>query len=266
MTGHAYTAAGVRAPATSHPRREPPRAAAALAVAVACAVAMTLVYLVFANLHGAQTRDSSLLHHFTTLDRLWIETWGNHALHLLEPLRFILWGFAIVCFALARGRPRLALAVAVVLTCAPLTADILKPLLAYPHVRVDHVRVGSASWPSGHATAALTLVLCALMVVPARWRRPLAWVGGAYVVAVGLALLILAWHMPSDVLGGYLLATLWAALAVAALRAGERRWPTRAGCPGAVRAVSRRGAPCPIRARRAPTAARMSRPDPRSRG
>jgi membrane-associated phospholipid phosphatase len=31
--------------------------------------------------------------------------------------------------------------------------------------------------------------------------------------------------MPSDVLGGYLMATLWAALAVAALRFAERRWP-----------------------------------------
>jgi membrane-associated phospholipid phosphatase len=50
--------------------------------------------------------------------------------------------------------------------------------------------------------------------------------GALLVAAVGCALLILAWHMPSDVLGGYLLATLWAALAVAALRAGE---PTQTG-------------------------------------
>jgi membrane-associated phospholipid phosphatase len=32
--------------------------------------------------------------------------------------------------------------------------------------------------------------------------------------------------MPSDVLGGYLVASCWAALAVAALRLAERRWPT----------------------------------------
>jgi membrane-associated phospholipid phosphatase len=58
-------------------------------------------------------------------------------------------------------------------------------------------------------------------------RRVVAAVGGVYAVAVGCALLILAWHMPSDVLGGYLVAILWAALAVAGLRAAERRWPTR---------------------------------------
>ena len=35
--------------------------------------------------------------------------------------------------------------------------------------------------------------------------------------------------MPSDVLGGYLVAALWMALAVAALRAGERVRPSRRG-------------------------------------
>jgi membrane-associated phospholipid phosphatase len=45
-------------------------------------------------------------------------------------------------------------------------------------------------------------------------------------IAVGCYLLILSWHMPSDVLGGFLVATLWMALAVAVLRAAERRWPT----------------------------------------
>jgi membrane-associated phospholipid phosphatase len=38
---------------------------------------------------------------------------------------------------------------------------------------------------------------------------------------------MLAWHMPSDVLGGYLVASLWMALAVAALRGADRRWPPR---------------------------------------
>ena len=44
-----------------------------------------------------------------------------------------------------------------------------------------------------------------------------------FMLAVGVALLIRVWHMPSDVLGGYLLGTLWIALAVSCLRAAERR-------------------------------------------
>jgi membrane-associated phospholipid phosphatase len=50
--------------------------------------------------------------------------------------------------------------------------------------------------------------------------------GAVFALMVGCALLILAWHMPSDVLGGYLTAALWMALAVAGLRAAERRWPS----------------------------------------
>jgi hypothetical protein len=41
--------------------------------------------------------------------------------------------------------------------------------------------------------------------------------------------LILAWHLPSDVLGGFLVATVWTALGVAALWAAAARWPERAG-------------------------------------
>jgi membrane-associated phospholipid phosphatase len=229
MSGHAYTAEGVGAPRAPRPRPELPSALAAVGIAAACIVAMALVYAISAHLPSARMRDASILHHFTNLDRPWIDTWGGHLLHLLEPLRFTLWSVAIVCFAIARGRPRLALAVAVVLAFAPLSADVLKPLLAHHHDVVGRTRVGEASWPSGHATAALALALSATLVAPRRWRLPVAAVGGTYVIAVGLALLILAWHMPSDVIGGYLLATLWTALAVAVLRWSERRRPPLPG-------------------------------------
>ena len=69
-------------------------------------------------------------------------------------------------------------------------------------------------------------MLCAVLASPPRARPAVAAIGALFAAAVGLALLILAWHMPSDVLGGYLVATLWMALAVAALRVAERRWPT----------------------------------------
>jgi membrane-associated phospholipid phosphatase len=62
-------------------------------------------------------------------------------------------------------------------------------------------------------------VLCALLVLPARLRPPAAALGALFAAAVGCSLLILAWHLPSDVVGGYLVAALWASLAVAGLRA-----------------------------------------------
>jgi membrane-associated phospholipid phosphatase len=87
--------------------------------------------------------------------------------------------------------------------------------------------IGAASWPSGHATAATVLALSAVLVVPVRFR-PAMLVGAlAFMLAVGAALLIRRWHLPSDVLGGYLLGVLWVSLALAAVRASERRWPPR---------------------------------------
>jgi membrane-associated phospholipid phosphatase len=225
MSGHALTADALQPRrASSRGRRTGP--AGALGIAALCLLAMLLVWAVAEHVPAVQVRDAVALHDLTLLNRPAIESVGNFLLHLLEPTRFVIWGIALVAVAIARERPRVAAAVTAVMCLAPLSSETLKPLLAHPHYAVGSTRIGAASWPSGHATAALTLVLCAVLVTPARLRPLVAGLGAAYTVAVGLALLILAWHMPSDVLGGYLMAALWTALAVAALRAAERRWPT----------------------------------------
>ncbi len=202
-------------------------AAGPLGVAGLCVLAMALVWAVAELIPAVQWKDAVLLHDFTLLSGPRVDGPTRFLLHLLNPLQFVLWGVALMALAVARERPRVALAVAVVMSLAPFTAETLKPLLAHPHVSVGAVSIGAASWPSGHATAALALVYSAMLVAPARLRPLVAGVGALFALAVGCALLILAWHMPSDVLGGYLTATLWAALAVAALRYSDRRWPSR---------------------------------------
>jgi membrane-associated phospholipid phosphatase len=147
--------------------------------------------------------------------------------HLGDPEPYAIFGAGLVVIALLRGRRRLALALPVVLFGAAMTSEILKPLLATP-AREDtwfDSQIGIASWPSGHATAALTLALCAVLVAPRRLRPAVAFVGAIFAAAVAYAILILAWHFPSDVLGGYLVATLWVLLAVAGLLYAERRRP-----------------------------------------
>lgn len=203
-----------------------PGAGGPLRVAGLCVVAMALVWVIAALVPATHVRDAVLLRNFTHLEGPQVNEVGNFLLKLLEPLLLAIWGVALVLVAIARDRPRVALAVAVVMGFAPLTADRLKPLLAHPHARAGGIHLGPASWPSGHSTAALALALCAVLVAPRRLRPLVAVVGAVFATVVGCALLILAWHMPSDVLGGYLLAALWMALAVAGLRAAERRWPT----------------------------------------
>jgi membrane-associated phospholipid phosphatase len=188
-------------------------------------------------------RDAILLYRFTELSRPRIDTLGNGLLALLSPLLYTVWALLIVAVALLRRRPRVALAVAIVLPAAPLGAELLKPLLAHAHASVGYVSIGSASWPSGHATAAATLALCALLAAPRALRPTVAALGALFVAAVGVSLLILAWHMPSDVLGGYLLAALFTSLAAAALY----RWPAVVSPPDRLRA--RRGPTAPRRPR-----------------
>jgi membrane-associated phospholipid phosphatase len=225
------------------PRRPSSRAWALLAVGL-CLTGMAATWTLAALVPAAHLRDALLLEEFTRLGRPRVDRFANDLLRLLDPLLYTLWALLLVAVALLRRRPRVAFALVVVLPGAPGLAELLKPLLAHPHASAGWQWVGAASWPSGHATAAMTLVLCALVVAP-RWLRPLlAALGSLFVVAVGGALLILAWHMPSDVLGGYLLGALCVSLAIAVLgehwdggpsasvrRSGRRRAPVRAGVP-----------------------------------
>jgi membrane-associated phospholipid phosphatase len=198
-------------------------AGAPLIVAGLCVAGLVLTWVLAELVPATHARDAIALYDFTRLDRPFVELPANALLDLFEPWLFALWGLALVVLALRQGHPLVALAIALVLSLAPLSAELLKPLVAHSHAQIAPVYITDASWPSGHSTAAMALVWCAVLVASPARRPVVALLGGVLAAAVGCALLILAWHMPSDVLGGYLLATLWAALAVAALRTGHPR-------------------------------------------
>jgi membrane-associated phospholipid phosphatase len=225
MSGATYTAEALRAPRAASPSARASGPAAALGVATLLALALALVWALASFVPAVHLKDAVALHDMTLLNRPHVEAIGNFLLHLLDPALFLLWGGALVAAALAQGRARVALAVVAVMGLAPLTAEMLKPIMATAHASVGGTHIGAASWPSGHATAATALVLSAVLVAPARLRPLVAGIGAAFAAIVGVFLLILAWHMPSDVIGGYLLASLWMALALAVVRGADRRWP-----------------------------------------
>jgi membrane-associated phospholipid phosphatase len=231
MSEHAYVTASMRSRPVSGAARSSSQGSplGALAVAGLCVLALAAVWSIAELVPAAHVKDATVLYRFTTLSRPGLDSIGHFLLHLLAPGLFVLWGVALIAFAVARERPRVAVAVFVVMAFAPLTSEILKPLLAHSHDQVGYVQVSAASWPSGHATAATALAMCAVLVAPSRLRGLVASLGVLFVAAVSVSLLVLAWHMPSDVLGGYLVASLWMALAVAVLRAAERRRPSAKG-------------------------------------
>jgi membrane-associated phospholipid phosphatase len=229
MAGNAYPAAALPAERRFVRReQQQPGVRAPLLLAALCVLALALVWGIAEHVQSVRVADARLLHDFTLIENGRINSAAQTLLSLLNPAQFVIWALALVLFAVARERPRLALAIAFVVALGPYTADLLKPLLAVSHVSIGEDNpIGAASWPSGHATAATVLALSAVLVVPLRWRPLALVIAAAFLLAVGASLLIRAWHMPSDVLGGYLLGTFWTALALAAVRASERRWPSR---------------------------------------
>jgi membrane-associated phospholipid phosphatase len=218
-----------------------------LLVAGLCFVGLALTWVLAELVPITHVKDAVALYDFTRLNRPLVEVPANVLLDLLYPPFFAAWGIVLVVLALRRGLPWVALALAIVLPLAPLSAELLKPLLAHPHDQLGPKYITNASWPSGHATAALTLAWCAVLVAEPARRGLVAMLGLAFSAAVGVALLVLAWHMPSDVIGGYLLATLWVALALAVLLvferdggAGERTRSRLGGSPQRARARAMR--------------------------
>src|SRR5215210_3393388 len=146
-----------------------------------------------------------------------------------NPLPVVLATVAFAAVAVARGRPRSAAVVVALVGLTSVSSQLLKPLLAT--ARYDEpfegVHVGAASLPSGHATAAMSLAIAAVLVVPAGARLLAGLAGAALALAVGLSVMISGWHFPSDVAAGYLLAAGWALVLVATRRAADLRWPER---------------------------------------
>lgn len=186
---------------------------------------MALTWVLAELVPAIRFKDAVLLYDAGRLDRPSVEALARALLALLYPPLFVLWGASLVLLAVRRGRRSVALAIALVLVLAPLSAELLKPLLAHQHDWLGPRHLEAASWPSGHTTAATTLALCAVLAAPARLRPAVAVAGGVFALAMGAALVLLARHMPSDVLGGYLLATLWVSCAVAVLRLMARPRP-----------------------------------------
>ncbi len=144
---------------------------------------------------------------------------------LVDPLPYLLMTVAVIGFGLGEGRRRAALVALAMVLGANLTTQVLKGLLAdhRAHEFLTAYQPWSNAFPSGHTTAAAVLGIALVLVAPTRLRRPAALAAGAFAGAVGLAVVVIEWHYPSDVLGGLLVAAGWGFAALVALRLATRR-------------------------------------------
>lgn len=105
-----------------------------------------------------------------------------------------------------KQRVRAALMMVIFPSVAGATSSILKQL--YARARPDVVphldTFGNLSFPSGHATNAMAILLLAALLVPARNRGIWLCLALAGAAAVGLSRNLLGVHWPSDVVAGWL--------------------------------------------------------------
>jgi membrane-associated phospholipid phosphatase len=201
------------------------RVTAPLFAAIACAAAIAPLAAMAYSYGPVKSRDLSLLSH---LER---ETGSVHDLASVlvnfgDLASLVVIGAVIVALGLHFGRRREVIAALVVIAGANVTTQALKSLLE--HVRYKAAEQGwelpwANSFPSGHTTAAATLAVGLLFVVPARHRLAAAVVGFLLTAAVGISVMVLSWHYPSDVLGGLLVVGAWAFASLAFLRFREDR-------------------------------------------
>jgi membrane-associated phospholipid phosphatase len=207
----------------------------ALLGALACLIGLVVTGVLAYLVPVAHVRDSVTLEGFTTLNRPRLTPLIDDIAHLADPVPYALIGLALAAFALARRRGRVALAIVFLLVVTGVTTETLKPLLAHPRHSewLAEGQIAAASWPSGHATASMTLALCGVLAMPQRLRPTAAAVGALFAIAVSYAILALGWHFPSDVIGGFLIAALWSLLVLAVLMRSAEMRPVRRPDPAA---------------------------------
>jgi membrane-associated phospholipid phosphatase len=150
----------------------------------------------------------------------------------VNPATAVLAVLAVAFLAGRRGGRPAALAAVAISGGAPIAAVALEWGLGEldPTGGEQARALGSAYFPSGHATVGMAVVLAVLFAIrDDRWRvRPA--VAGIAVALLAAPHFLIGWHHPSDVLGGVLLAVAWAA-AVAHVVLPDRQLMRSSGNP-----------------------------------
>jgi len=188
-------------------------------------LAMALTWYLSHEVAGLRLVDVSILEGFLQLRRPILEGPANLLTSLFDPFPYLILCAVPVAIALRRGRRDVAVAILVLLFGANAATEVLKPLAAGPRdwVALPGIHLSHATWPSGHSTASMSLALAMIISVPQRLRPVVAALMAALVVGVVYSLLTLGWHYPSDVLGGFEMASSWALLVVGLVRLHEAR-------------------------------------------
>jgi len=202
-----------------------------------CVLGLAVTFLV--ALHTAQGvhDDAALYRHVSGNAAFPVKAAGARALRTIDVGSVALAVLFLVALAVVRRRVERAAAAVAIVACSVGSAELLKHGLA--HVPHGLSAGRAATFPSGHTSVAVSLGLALVLAAPPVLRPTAAVLGAAYAAGIGLSLVVLGRHYPSDVVGSFFLCGFWACVVAAALRdAPPRPSVSPGGLLGAAVAVA----------------------------
>lgn len=140
------------------------------------------------------------------------------ALDNLRVISYVSLGVAIVIVwivGLARKSWRIGAAGAFVVVGATLTTELLKKvILVRPDLAQTYTDNSNNSFPSGHTTIAMSILVALLIITSYRWRGLVMFFAVTWATAVGSATVTARWHRFSDTLSADMVALLFGAIAL----------------------------------------------------
>ncbi len=201
---------------------------------LACVGGLILVTLLAYRVGPFERFEATVLSQLATHKESSLGAVATLVAHFADPLPQVAMLVVACLMALHWGRPRHAIAAVALVAGANLTTQVLKVVLAHPRYQpiLGYQQIPFDAFPSGHATATMSMALAFMLVVPRSWRPVTMMIGACVVCAVCCSVVILDWHYPSDIVGGLLVATGWCFAVVAGLRVspvglGEGVWRLR---------------------------------------
>ena len=138
-------------------------------------------------------------------------------LEIVSRTSLVLGTVVVIAIASIQRKPQLALVVTMAIIGANVSSQLLKYLILDRSDLLDGLFYPLPnSFPSGHSTAAASIAVALVLVLPPLLRAPVVLLAGAAVALLGVSTVVAGWHRMADAIGGVYLATAWV-----------RGWPQR---------------------------------------
>ena len=143
---------------------------------------------------------------------------AERALEVVSRSSLVVGTLVAIVIAGFQRKPRLAFIAILAIIGANVSSQLLKYFVLDRSDLLDGMFYPLPnSFPSGHTTAAASIAVALILVLPPLLRVPAVPLAAAMVAFLGVSTVVAGWHRMADAIGGVYLATAWGAGLAAAL-------------------------------------------------